>query len=69
MRTESEQKKISKKQKKLDEYKLKKQKLKDNKSKLNDSIEKEKHQLIFRFDSVLQKNKPIDAEVVIKIPG
>ena len=51
----------------MDEYKLKKQKLRDNKSKLTDSIEKEKQQLIFRFESVLQKNKPIDAEVVRKL--
>ena len=32
-----------------------------------DSIEKEKQQLIFRFENVLQLNKQIDAEVVKKL--
>ena len=61
---------ISEKEKKIEKYKLKKQKLREDKNKLTNSIEREKQELINRFEIILQKNKQIDAEVVKKLfPG
>ena len=58
---------ISEKEKKTERNKKKKQILRENKTKLTDSIEKEKQELIVRFENILQKNKKIDAEVVKKL--
>ena len=55
---------INEKLKKIEKYKLKKEELRVSKSKLTDSIEREKQKLIEKFETVLQKNKQIDAEVV-----
>ena len=55
---------LNEKEKKIENFKKKKRELIESKAKLASDMEKEKQELIFKFENALKKKKQIDAEIV-----
>ena len=55
---------ILEKEKKIEDFKKKKRELIESKAKLANDMEKEKQELIVKFENALKKKKQIDAEIV-----
>ena len=52
------------KRKKIEDFKKKKREMIENKTKQTNEMEKEKQELILKFENAFQKKKQIDAEIV-----
>ena len=63
-RTEKRTEELMEKEQKIEDFKKKKKELIDNKAKLTGSMEKEKQELIHRFESAFKRKAQIDAEIV-----
>jgi hypothetical protein len=63
-KTEKRTEELWEKEQKIEDFKKKKRELIDNKTKLTGDMEKEKQQLIVKFESAFKKKNQINAEIV-----
>ena len=63
-KTEKRTEELFEKEQKIEDFKKKKRELIDNKAKLTGSMEKEKQELIYKFENAFKNKKQIDAEIV-----